>query len=131
VEVSRRAADNIGELLPVRRESVGAIEGRLEAISIHRAKKFVVYHSITRKAVNCSFKDDEFLEEAKRALGERVHVSGVVKTNIKSEPVMVEVNRLRILGKGRLPTTGELTGSDPDFTGGLSTDEFIRRIRRA
>lgn len=28
------------------------------------------------------------------------------------------------------PTTAELTGSDPDFTGELSTDEYIRKIRR-
>ena len=29
-----------------------------------------------------------------------------------------------------LPTVAELTGSDPDFTGGLSTEEYIRSIRR-
>jgi hypothetical protein len=28
-----------------------------------------------------------------------------------------------------LPTTESLTGSDPNFTGGLSTDEHMRRIR--
>ena len=28
-----------------------------------------------------------------------------------------------------LPTTRSLTRSDPDFTGGLSTDEFMRKIR--
>jgi hypothetical protein len=29
-----------------------------------------------------------------------------------------------------LPTVAELTGGDPDFTGELSTEEYIRSIRR-
>jgi hypothetical protein len=130
-EISQRAADNISQLLPIRRESIGAVEGRLEGISIHGRKKFIVYHSVTRKAINCVFAQDEFLDEAIGALGKRVHVAGTVKRNIKGEPVTVDVQRLRILGDGPLPSTGELTGYDPGFTGDLSTEEFIRRIRRA
>lgn len=29
----------------------------------------------------------------------------------------------------RLPTTAELAGSDPDFTGGMGAEEFVRRGR--
>jgi hypothetical protein len=130
-EISQKAADNIGELLPIRRESMGAVEGRLEGISIHGAKRFIVYHAITHKAVSCVFARSEFLDEAIGALGKRVHVSGTIRKNIKGEPVSVDVKNLRILGSGRLPSTGQLTGYDPEFTGELSTEEFIRRIRRA
>lgn len=32
--------------------------------------------------------------------------------------------------KKEKPTVAELTGSDPNFTGSLSTDEYIRSIRK-
>jgi hypothetical protein len=38
--------------------------------------------------------------------------------------------KLSVLGEGKLPTTSELTGCDPEFTGDLSTEEFIRKVRR-
>jgi hypothetical protein len=38
--------------------------------------------------------------------------------------------KLSVLGEGKLPTTSDLTGCDPEFTGDLSTEEFIRRVRR-
>ncbi len=130
-EISEKAADNIGQLLPVRRESIGAVEGRLEGISIHSGKRFIVYHAITHKAINCLFSQPEFLDKAISALGKRVYVGGTLKKNVRGEPVAVDVQKLRILGEGSLPSTGELTGYDPDFTGDLNTEEFIRRIRRA
>jgi hypothetical protein len=131
-EISQKAADNISQLLPARRESIGAVEGRLEGISIHGPNpKFVVYHAITHKAINCVFAEPKFLDEAIGALGKRVYVAGTLKKNIRGEPVAVDVQKVRILGMGSLPSTGELTGYDPDFTGDLNTEEFIRRIRRA
>ena len=130
-EISQKAADNIGQLLPIRRESIGGVEGRLEGISIHGAKRFIVYQAITHKAINCVFARPEFLDRAISALGKRVLVSGTVRKNIKGEPVAVDVQNLRVLGGENLPSTGQLTGYDPELTGDLSTDEFIRRVRRA
>jgi hypothetical protein len=50
--------------------------------------------------------------------------------DIRGEPVSVEVQKPGLLGEGKLPTTSDLTGCDPEFTGDLSTEEFIRRVRR-
>ncbi len=56
---------------------------------------------------------------------------GLISINVKNEPLKVSVGSIRVLGEGkRLPLASELTGSDPEFTGDLSTDEYIRSIRR-
>ena len=131
VEVSEKAAKTISELLPAKTEALGSVEGRLEAISIHGGKKFVIYHSISKKAVNCHFEQEGIMEKVLQSLGSRVIVSGEIFSNAKGEPVKVAVSGFGLIeGTGRIPTVAELTGSDPDFTGGLSTEDYIRSIRR-
>jgi hypothetical protein len=131
VEVSEKSSKTIDELLPVKTEAVGSVEGRLEAISIHGSRKFVIYHSITKKAVNCHFDQQRIMDKVLQTLGGRILVFGDVFSNAKGEPVKVAVSDFELVeGTGRLPTVAELTGSDPDFTGGLSTEEYIRSIRR-
>jgi hypothetical protein len=130
--VNEVAIKNLQELLPPRRQEQGSIEGMLETISVHGNKKLIIYESFSGKGVTCSLPNsEEYIEQAKEALGKKVVVSGMVHFNIKDEPVKVTIENLRILGFGKhLPTTKELTGSDPNFTGDLSTDEYIQEIRR-
>lgn len=131
VEVSEKSSKTIDELLPVKTEAVGSVEGRLEAISIHGGKKFVIYDSITKKAVNCHFDEQRIMDKALQMLGNRIMVSGEVFSNAKGEPVKVAVSDFELVeGTRRLPCVAELAGSDPDFTGGLTTEEYIRSIRR-
>lgn len=133
VEVTEKAANTLQELLPPRREEDGSVEGTLETVSVHGDKKFIVYDSLTKKGVTCIISRDDLLEKAMGALGSKVAVSGIVHFNIKDEPIRISaVSSLRVFGHGkRLPKASELTGSDPDFTGDLSTDEYIESIRRA
>ena len=70
------------------------------------------------------------IDEVKEALGHKVMVSGKLTINVKSEPLRMDVDYIRIIGNRHLPLASELTGSDPDFTGSLNTDEYIRSIRR-
>lgn len=129
VKVGRAAAENLTKLLPARRTERGSVEGRLETISIHGAKRFVVYDSVTKKGVTCKI-EDPMLEEVKDALGCKVLVSGSVSINEKNEPVAVIVDRLRsFTPSDQLPRAVDLTGSDPEFTGGISTREYLRRAR--
>jgi hypothetical protein len=131
VEVSARASANIDQFIRVQQRSIGSVEGRLETISVHgRKPKFIVYHGLTHKAITCKFQGTEWLERAKDALGHRVNVLGEVHYNIKAEPLRVEPEELRILKeRDELPTTAEISGSDRDFTGDLSTEEYLRRVR--
>jgi hypothetical protein len=128
-QVSARGASNIIRLLPVHHKAIGSVEGTLEVVSLHRGGRFTVYEYRTKKAVKSFFEREKWLEEIRTALGKRVEVGGLVEYNVREEPLSIKVDRLRILGEGRLPTTRELTGSDPGFTGDMSTDEFIRTVR--
>jgi hypothetical protein len=134
ISVTERAAKTLEDLLPPRRQEEGSVEGMLETISIHGSKKLIIYESLSRKGVTCTIPSEASINQAKEALGKKVVVSGNVSFNIKDEPIRVaikDIHDLRILGLGKkLPTTTQLTGSDPNFTGDLSTDEYIERIRR-
>ena len=130
VELSARATANIDPLLKATARSIGSVEGRLETISVHRKPKFIIYHDRTRKAVTCRFDLDKWLEKVKEFLGQRVNVTGVIHSNSRGEPLRVELEHIRPLRENSsLPSTAELGGSDPDFTGPLTTEEFIRSIR--
>jgi hypothetical protein len=111
--------------------SIGSVEGRLEMVSIHHRPRFTVYHSRTNKAVRCDFAHED-LGTITAALGRRVVVSGVVHSNAKGEPLRVDVERIALVGREEEPpSTASLAGSDPSFTGDVSTKEYIRSIRGA
>ena len=130
VEITARASANIDQLIPIRRRSIGSIEGMLEMISIHSKPRFVVYHGRTRKAVTCRFGGEDMLEAAKEALGKRVLVLGVVHSNARGEPMRVDPERIRTFRDPRdLPASAELKGIDPDFTGEMTTEEYLRSVR--
>ena len=132
VDLTARASANVEQLLQVRRESVGSVEGKLETNSAHgRAHKFLLYQSRTNKAVACSI-GLELIDQARAAIGHRASVAGIVQYNLKSEPVRVVVKRIRVLrGAAELPSISDLTGSDPAFTGEMGSVEYLRSIRGA
>jgi hypothetical protein len=130
VEITARAAANIDQLIRVQQRSIASIEGKLETISVHGRPRFIVYHGLTKKAVTCKFEPERWLERVKDALGRRVNVAGIVHYNVKGEPLRVEIEDIRLLRqREELPATAEISGSDRDFTGGLSSEEFMRSIR--
>jgi hypothetical protein len=114
------------------RVSLGSVEGRLEMISADSRMRFILYQSTTNVAVTCLFSSEKLMEEGRIALGERVIAGGAVFSNAGGEPVRIEVESLRrFQPEQQLPTAAELFGADPDFTGEMSTDEYIRQIRAA
>ena len=109
----------------------GSVEGRLEMISIHRPPRFNIYHVITLRAVRCSLPDD-LRGKVVGALGRRVVASGEVSYNAKDEPISVRVGELEMIPtEDELPTIEEFIGSDPEFSGDMTTGEYIRQIRYA
>lgn len=127
VTLTQHAIENVRALLPTKRKTIGSVEGKLEAISIHKSKKFVVYDALTKKAITCEFAD-KMLDTVKDALGHRVLVSGMVHWNAKSEPKRVDADNIRLLGQ-HLPSTSDLSGAYPDITEGMTVEEYIRSIR--
>ncbi|MFN8533826.1 MAG: hypothetical protein U0556_09785 [Dehalococcoidia bacterium] len=117
------------ELLRIRKRTVGEVEGRLEMISIHNRPRFVVYDQRTRRATSCYFSPNQ-LEHVKAALGRRVIVRGRVLWNSRQQAVRVEVERLRVLKNTvDLGQSFTLRGADPDFTGGLPSEAYVRALR--
>jgi len=127
VALTHHAIENVRALLPIKRKTIGSVEGKLEAISIHKSKKFVVYDALTKKAITCEFAD-EMLDGVKDALGHRVLVSGTVHWNAKSEAKRVDAENIRLLGE-KLPSTLDLSGAYPDITEGMTIEQYIRSIR--
>ncbi len=132
VDLTAQASVHLDQLMRVQQRSMGSVEGKLETISVHGRPRFVVYHGMTRKAVSCQIRSDEWLRVALNALEsrKRVNVTGLVHYNLRGEPIRVEVDNIRILrDRSELPTTADIRGSDPAFTGQLSTEAFVREIR--
>ena len=129
-DLTARASANIGELIPVRHESLGSVEGTIEMISIHGSPRFVIYHSRTRKAVSCRFDSARWLSQIKDALGRRVYVTGVLHTNVRGEPLRVHMEDMVFLRQEEeLPTPSEIRGIDPHLTGDVSTSDYLRSVR--
>jgi hypothetical protein len=130
--ISAKAAANIEPLLKARRRSLGSVEGRIETASIHGRARFIIYLTRTRKAVTCRLSTDALMESVSNVLGRRVLASGTVHYNARGEPLRVEVDHLRVMrSESELPGIDELAGSEPDFTGGQSTGDYIRELRSA
>lgn len=129
VIITPKVAANIDTVIGPRYTSFGAIEGRLEMISIRRFSRFGITHSLTGRSIKCRFQR-ELLDEVKAALGKRVVATGIVHYNAQGDPIRVDVEWLRLLREGKeLPSSAEIGGSDPDFTGDLSTAEYLRNLR--
>jgi hypothetical protein len=130
VDVTEQSSQNIRKLLPIRRTSIGSVEGRLEAINLHHKPRFIVYHAITRKAVTCHFVAEESMNWVKELLGRRVVVSGKLHKNVNGDTLRVTLEKLAPVDERNrfaLPSDEEL--EDPDFANAGSTEEYIRRIR--
>ena len=130
IPLTHDVATHVDEVIGPRYTAIGAVEGRLDMISLRRYLKFGIGHALTGKTVNCRFFSYAMLEQIKAALGKRVMASGIVHYNAQDEPVRVDVEWFKVLREPHeLPTIEELGGSDPDFTNGQSTEEYLRSIR--
>ena len=110
-------------------KSFGSVEGTLEMISIHKPARFNVYHSISLLAVRCNLREED-IERVRDALGRRVVVSGLVSYNVKDEPKSIMVEELEVIPReDELPTIEEFIGFDPNYTGDMTTEEYIRSMR--
>ncbi len=125
--------EEIKKLVGVRYRALGAVEGQIEVVSIRKRRRhFSITHSRTLRSIRCSFPEavESSVFEAMEGR-RRVIVTGLIGYNAKHEPISIEVQKeLRFLGREHeLPSIEDLAGSDPDLTGSLSTEEYIRSLR--
>lgn len=114
----------------VKYRSIGAVEGRLETLSLHQGRRqFRICHHLTGEPVECSLPPE--LEAAvKSGLGRRVIVSGVIAYGAEGRPLSVRAERLRVVPEDEaLPSPDDVLGLAPDLTGDKSTEEYIGMLR--
>lgn len=132
-ELTTDVEPTILKLVGVSYHALGSIEGKVELVSIQkRRRRFNVTLERTRKAVTCNLPtelEDPIMEAMKQH--RRVLVNGRIAYNALGEPIRVDVQgAIRLLGEPKdLPTSEELAGSDPDLTGSMSTEDYVRSLR--
>lgn len=111
--------------------TIGSISGRIEAISFHSPPyRFTIYPIIGPQRVRCIFKP-KLKSEALSAIDKYVTVYGTIKYRHKANyPYEIDVDNIVL--SPPLDTSAklsELKGIAPDITGGLSSEEYIRKLR--
>lgn len=113
--------------------SIGSITGTLDVIST-RAKNGVrvsVFDTVNRRAVTGTA-SGTLSDNLRQSWGHRVTVRGRITRNARGQAIRVAIADLELLpgdDSGR-PATSELLGADPNWTGGVSVDDFMDRARR-
>ena len=99
-EITPTAAAHAQKIL-ARAYTLGAVEGRLDAVNTHGSLRFTVWDEVSGYAVLCRF-DDSLFDKVVRALRTKVLVTGRVRRNPDGRPREIsEITELRSLGAGQ------------------------------
>jgi hypothetical protein len=111
-DATRQLMTHVDQVIGEGRESIGAIEGKLQALNIHeKPPRFAIFDLLTDERVECYFGTDVDLEEVLRGVGRRVAVSGIIKTRATGERFSIDVRSLRVFPpESELPTPDDVRG---------------------
>lgn len=132
VEISPAVAENVKRAVEKAERvgtlyEVGTIEGMLEEISTHGRDNFTIWEVLTNHRVECAVANAEQFENAKQWLRGRVAVSGRIKYKNR-KPVTIAVEQMRLMKlRTALPQPSDI--GKVDITGGISSEEYVRRLR--
>jgi hypothetical protein len=113
-DVTLQLVENAEKVLGVPLQSIGTIEGWLDALNVHASNREFSIWPAGEKAVKCSFGrrldlDDDILPAVRR----RVAATGRIKTRPNGDRVSVEVDEIRVIGDSPV---------DPDAVKGILRD---------
>jgi hypothetical protein len=90
-----------------------------------------IFNPRTRRAVTCLIPAAR-IEEVTSAFGHRVVVGGPLTRNELGQVIHIELVDFEVQLKDfRVPTVDEILGIDPGWTGELSIDDYLTRVRGA
>jgi hypothetical protein len=112
---TKRLMTHVDEVLGPPRDSIGTVEGKLQALNTHeRPRRFTIYDLLTDRRVDCFFSSRIELDEVLAAVERRVAVTGIIKTRPSGERLSIEAHELRVFpAEEELPTPDEVLGIIP------------------
>lgn len=132
-EVGRRTVENAATAVEPVKRSFSSVAGTLDVLDYNRGGRRAraeVRVPGSKHAVRI-FADHGQAAELRDAWGQHVRVGGLLKRNIAGQPVSLELEELEVLGAQPAPVSPRsILGVDPDFSDGMSTAEYLERVRR-
>ena len=125
----RRTTDaNAAETPGPSHRTLGSLIGRLVRSSAQDGSAYCILdrHTGWATAVTC---DIEHLGAITGALGETVIASGELWRDEHGAPQRLKLTGLRAIDQDDLPSVADVSGIAPHFTGGLSSEEYVRQLR--
>lgn len=109
-ELSPASVAYVDELLGVRSNAYGTVEGELLALNVKGRLKFSVYEALTGKAVTCFFPDEMF-SDVVAAIRKRVSAYGMMRYEKNGEPKSIEIEELSVFpAEDELPSFSDMIG---------------------
>lgn len=93
VSLSRETAVKAESLLSPVYEDEGSVDGTLEKVNAHGAREFVVFDTVTGRAITCHI-DDSLLHDALLNFLKRVEVLGRVRYRRDGQPVSIHATEI-------------------------------------
>lgn len=112
--------------------SIGSVTGFVHQIKkVKRGVRATVFDPVRHRAVSCSAPDG-MEEQLRQAWPHRVVARGKITRNARGQAIRIALSNLELLPEhdSQRPPAVTLRGALPGMTGGLTTEEFMREVRR-
>ena len=110
VSFGYQMAAHVDEIIRVSGHATGALEGRLETITIHDHNAFTIYDPLRRRGTRCVC-DADTLNDIRELLGQRVLVYGEIGYNKGGDPLTIRVKQFQLLRtREELPQPEDIRG---------------------
>jgi hypothetical protein len=129
--IDSETVDHARRAVSVSRKAFGSIIGRLDVLNgrPRTGLRAQVLIEGTRRAVTVRAAPDH-AALLREAWWQRVIVAGELRRNAVGQPILLDMTELTILPEREVVSARDILGIAPDWTGDLTTEEFIRQARR-
>ena len=124
LNITGRVAASVKEIIEPKSVAPGAVEGILQIINSRGELYFIIYDMAYGTRVRCDV-PASLKRKAIDSFDERVLVTGMVSRDAEGHPRYVRVQGIETVETDALPQS--IRGLDPDFTGDLSSAEYVKR----
>ena len=110
-------------------KSLGLVDGELDIISVKSKPYFVIFEHVIGNRVRCSFQDN-FFDQAKDCLGQRVRAEGIVSYKANGEAVALDsITALEVVPPPSAADIFAVRGAWADLAPDVSSYEYVRQLR--